>query len=84
MVASMSTPGKLIVLMAFDRNDEGELVPVFEPREMPSEERAISAARDLARRHVGVLAWSRSADPDVGEYGEPTELFRSGDVPDLD
>lgn len=31
----------------------------------------------------GVIAWSREAQPDVGEYGPPTTLFVSGDVPDM-
>jgi hypothetical protein len=33
----MSTKGKLIVLAAFLRDDEGELVPAFEPRQVDSE-----------------------------------------------
>ena len=32
---------KLIVLLAFDRGDDGELLPSFEPREMPDERRAV-------------------------------------------
>ena len=75
---------KLIVLMAFDRGDDGELLPAFEPREMPDERRAISAAKDLALRHPGVITWSRDAKPNVGEYGEPVVLYQNGDVPDLD
>jgi hypothetical protein len=33
-------PTKLIVAMAFLREEEGELRPAFEPRQMQSEERA--------------------------------------------
>lgn len=77
-------PIKLIVLMAFDRDQEGELQPAFEAREMPDEERAIRAARAMASRHAGVIAWSRPARPEIGEFGEPTELFRSGDIPDME
>lgn len=36
----MSTKGKLIVLATFVRNDEGELVPAFDPRQVHTEERA--------------------------------------------
>lgn len=77
-------PIKLIVLMAFDRDDEGVLHPAFDAREMPDEDRAVRAAKDMAHRHAGVIIWSRPARPDIGEFGEPTELFRAGDVPDID
>lgn len=80
----MATPTKLIVVMAFDKGEDGELLPAFEPREMQSESRAMSEARMLAQRHVGVIAWSRDADPAMGDYGPPVELFRHGEVPDLD
>ena len=80
----MSAPNRLIVVMAFDRNDEGGLVPAFEPRIFDSEERARREARMLWDKHDGVIAWSRSANPDIGEYGEPIELARYGDVPDME
>lgn len=75
---------KLIVMMAFDRDDEGELRPAFEPREFQSSDRAIYQARLAATEHAGVIAWQREAHPDTGDYGDPEELFRSGDVPDMD
>jgi hypothetical protein len=36
----------------------------------------------MAHSHVGVVAWSRSFDPDAGEYGEPEELVRLGTIPE--
>ncbi len=36
----MTTKGKLIVLAAFNKNDEGDLVPAFDPRQVDTEERA--------------------------------------------
>ena len=75
---------KLIVVVAFDRDEEGELQPVFGPAEMQSEDRAIRTAKGLALKHVGVIAWSREANPALGEYGEPTTLFVHGDVPDME
>ena len=77
-------PTKLIVLLAFDRSEEGELLPAFEPREMRDEGTAIRTAKEMARRHVGVIAWSRSADLLLGEFGPPVVLYQHGDVPDLD
>jgi hypothetical protein len=31
-----------------------------------------------------VIAWSREANPDIGEYGPPTILFQHGDVPEME
>lgn len=75
---------RLIVVMAFDRDGEGELQPAFEPREMQSEEQARARARLLALDHAGVIAWARDAHPDTGDYGEPEVLFQSGDVPEME
>lgn len=78
------TPTKLIVLLAFDRGEDGELMPAFEPREMRDENTAIRTAKDLAQRHVGVIAWSRSADLIMGEFGPPVVLYQQGDVPEME
>ncbi len=75
---------KLIVVMAFDRNDNGELVTAFGPQDYASEDRAVQQAQTLAPLHAGVIAWSREANPDLGEYGEPAMLFQAGEVPDMD
>ena len=75
---------KLIVVMAFDQDEEGELQPVFGPAEQQSEERAVRTAKALATKHAGVIAWSREANPDLGEYGEPTVLYQHGQVPDME
>ncbi|MFU0502987.1 hypothetical protein [Pseudaminobacter sp. NGMCC 1.201702] len=84
MTALQSKMPKLIVVMAFDRDEEGELQPAFDPIEQQSEDRAIRAAKALAAKHAGVIAWSREANPTIGEYGEPTTLFLSGEVPDME
>lgn len=77
-------PNELIVLCAFDRDDEGILHPAFEPREMPDERRAVSAAREMARRHAGVITWRREANVAEGEYGPPEILFQDSEVPDME
>ncbi len=79
-----ASPDKLIVLCAFDRDDAGVFHPAFEPREMPDERRAIAMARLLSHTHVGVIAWTRSANISAGEYGPPEVLYQAGEVPDLD
>lgn len=75
---------KLIVLMAFDKDEDGELLPAFEAREMPDERRAIQAAKELSFIHTGVITWSRDARPDVGEFSPPELLFTAGEVPDME
>ncbi|MEL4072399.1 hypothetical protein WKW50_19865 [Ochrobactrum sp. GPK 3] len=78
------TNARLIVVAAFDRNGVGELVPAFEPMAFETEGRALREAQSLQGKHVGVVAWSREADPDVGEYGPPATLFQCGDIPDME
>lgn len=78
------SPTKLIVLAAFDRDDEGELRPAFEPREMRDEDQAKRQARMLKDQHAGVIAWARSADLVNGVFGEPEILAQYGDVPEME
>ncbi|MES0049220.1 hypothetical protein [Mesorhizobium sp. M0053] len=75
---------KLIVVAAFDRGEDGELFTAYGPSDQQSEERAVRTAKALSSSHVGVIAWSRDADPALGDYGPPTTLFVSGDVPDME
>jgi hypothetical protein len=79
-------PTNLIVLMAFIRDEEGNLQPAFEPREVQSEHKAKLDARRMAAlgTYAGVITWSRSADLVNGEFGEPVIIFQDGDVPDMD
>lgn len=77
-------PTTLYVLAAFNRNDDGELVPAFEAQQMPSGHSAISRAKLLAKAYAGVIAWQRGARPDEGEFGPPEILFQAGDLPDLE
>lgn len=83
ILPQQKTP-KLIVVTAFDRDESGDLQPVFGPAEQQTEDRAIRTAKGLAAKHAGVIAWSRDANPSLGEYGEPTTLFVGGDVPDME
>jgi hypothetical protein len=71
------------------RDEDGTLQAAFEPREMQDEgrvisSRVISSPRELSRRHVGVIAWMREANPAVGEYGPSEVLYQAGEIPDLD
>ncbi|WP_417584355.1 hypothetical protein [Pelagibacterium sp.] len=77
-------PQKLIVAWAFQIDDDGELQPAFDPREMRSEEQAITAAAGYFGSYDGAIAWVRDAQPDIGEYGEARVIFQAGLVPDLE
>ena len=79
-----TTPTRLIVLAAFDKDDEGNFRPAFDPREMPDEARAKNAARLLKDGHAGVIAWVRSVDLVNGVFGEPEILAVYGEVPDME
>ncbi|MER9713307.1 hypothetical protein NKJ13_24115 [Mesorhizobium sp. M0174] len=75
---------KLIVVVAFDRGEDGELFTAYGPTDQQSEDRAIRTAKALASNHVGVIARSRDANAALGDYGPPTVLFTNGDVPDME
>ena len=77
-------PSTLIVVWAFKKGEDGEMIPAFDPREMPDERRAIAAAKIAAATYPAAIAWKRSVRPDRGEFGEPEILFQHGAVPNLD
>jgi hypothetical protein len=74
---------KLIVVMAFNRRKGGKLEMVRVPQLFDTEERAVRKAEELATDHAGVIAWSREANPDLGDYGPPKTLFVDGEVPSV-
>lgn len=41
------------------------------------------AARLLAERYDGVLAWRQEQDYEAGYYGEPEVIVRTGRVPEM-
>jgi hypothetical protein len=73
-------PHTLHVVQAFEQQDGG-IVPA-EPKACPSAASARALAGRLTQTSVGVIAWSRTGDPDLGEWGPPEVLVRSGNIPD--
>jgi len=69
------------VTMAFRRDEEGELV-ALDAVEARSPNAAVSQARALAAKEAGAVAFSRTGDPDIGEFAEAVVLYREGEVPD--
>jgi hypothetical protein len=68
------------VAMGFERDPEGELI-AMEPIEAQSSTQAISRARSLAASKAGAIAFSRTGDPDIGEFRDAVILFTEGEVP---
>jgi hypothetical protein len=48
----------------------------------PSAGSARALAARLAQTHIGVIAWSRTGDPELGDWGPPVVLIRTGVIPD--
>lgn len=81
----MTNPTKLIVVMTYDADPETGLpFAAAEPIQCDSSEKAIRLAQGLVDKHAGVIAWSRAAVPDLGEYGEPEILFQAGEIGDVE
>ena len=70
----------LYVVEAFEER-EGGVVPA-ESKACPSEASARELAGRLALTHADVIAWSRTGDPDLGDWGPPEVPVRTGVIPD--
>ncbi len=70
------------VAVPFDRDPDGDLKP-GEPRELPTARAAERCARSLSFQHDGVVAFSRTGDPSIGEFHDAVVLAQFGAV-DLD
>jgi hypothetical protein len=68
------------VAISFARDETGELV-ALDPVEAQSSTRAISRARMLATTKGEAIAFSRTGDPDVGEFEDAKVLWHAGDIP---
>ena len=79
---SLKLPVTYHVVIAFDRDAEGDLKP-GEAREVLSPIVAERRARALALEHAGALAFSRTGDPTTGEFQDAVILAQFGEV-DLD
>jgi hypothetical protein len=70
------------VVLGFQRSEEGDIV-AGEPKEARSADQAVRLARALAEKapHCGAIAFSRTGDPDVGDFEDAVvlEAFREVD-----
>ena len=67
------------VAMGFELVD-GELI-AMDPAECQSSTQAISRARSLASSKAGAVAFSRTGDPNIGEFEDAKVLWQGGEVP---
>ncbi len=67
------------VVVPFGRTEDGHLVPL-EPIEASNGESARRRAQVAADKHAGAIAFSRTGDPDSGEFGDATILGTYGEV----
>ena len=77
--AGLKLPVTYHVIIAFDRDAEGDLKP-GEAREVLSPIVAERRARALALEHAGALAFSRTGDPTTGEFQDAVILAQFGEV----
>lgn len=70
------------VVIGFQTGKGGVLV-ADEPREIHGgPDRCVMTAMRLAESRTGVVAFSRTGDPKLGDWEDAVVLFRSGVVPD--
>jgi predicted Fe-Mo cluster-binding NifX family protein len=69
------------VVLSFVEGEDGDLI-AEEPREAQSKGQAEATARALKSQKAAVIAFSRTGNPDVGEFQPAVEIVRYGRVPD--
>ena len=67
------------VVIPFDRLENGDLVP-GEPKEAPNKDAAKRRAEAMAGKHAGAIAFSRTGDPDSGDFAEGEVIAVFGEV----
>ena len=72
-------PVTYYVVVPFGRSQDGDLVPL-EPIEARDSHGARNRARDAAATHGGAIAFSRTGDPNTGEFGDAVILTKVGEV----
>ena len=67
------------VVVPFGLSEDGDLVPL-EPMEAPNGESARRRAQTAAAKHGGAVAFSRTGDPNTGDFGDAVILATYGEV----
>ncbi len=67
------------VVVPFTQDQDGNVVPL-EPNEAPSADAARRRARAAAEKHGGAVAFSRTGDPNTGDFEEARVIASFGAV----
>ncbi len=67
------------VVVPFGRDPDGNLMPL-EPVEAPSSDAARRRAQAAAAKHGGAIAFSRTGEPDTGDFSDAVILATYGEV----
>ena len=68
------------VATGFERDEAGEVVAI-DPMEASTSSAAVARARSLAVTKTGAIAFSRTGDPELGDFADAVILFSHGEVP---
>ena len=70
------------IALAFKRSEDGGDVVACDPKQARSSEQAIRMAGHLAAKegHCGAIAFSRTADPALGDFDDAVILKTIGEV----
>jgi hypothetical protein len=77
----MAEPTIIHVVVAFTKTEDDEIA-ADPPQQMPTAGQATQRAKMQATTHAGAIAWSRTLEPDTGDYSDPVILVRLGTIPD--
>jgi hypothetical protein len=71
-------------IFAFDFDDRGQPVQVWETVVDGNKADAVEEANELVHEHAGTLVVKREGSPAVGEEGDPIIVFQTGRIGDFD
>lgn len=66
-------------VVPFSKDDEGNLIP-GEAKECPNGDRARRMALAMSEKHAGAIAFSRTGNPDQGDFQDATVIAVYGAV----
>lgn len=69
------------VVLRFQLGKNGVLI-ADEPKEAQSKDQCLAVARRSSEGSAGVIAFSRTGDPSVGDWEDAVVLWRHGIVPE--
>jgi hypothetical protein len=69
------------VVLPFVKAENGEIVPAGEGEDAPTPVAAKRRARQFQAEFGGGVAFSRTGDPDSGDFDDDVLLARFGEVP---